>query len=126
MTETPSGEREKRRFQRIPFEALVTLTCPTGQWESYLLDVSLKGALVERPESWQGTVDTPCTLVIRLGDEAASIDMEGVLAHADEHRLGIKWDHIDVESLSHLRRLLELNIGDAQALERELGKLVEV
>ena len=125
MSESPPGETEKRRFQRIPFDAQATLTSSSGQWTSRLLDISLKGALVERPEDWQGQVDTPCSLVIRLGDEAASIDMEGVLAHTDAHRLGVKWDHIDVDSLSHLRRLLELNLGDARALDRELGNLVE-
>lgn len=125
MTDSQPSAPDKRRFQRIPFDALATLTCPTGTWTSQLLDVSLKGALVARPDAWDGAVDTPCSLVIRLGDDGAVIDMEGVLAHADTHRLGIRWDHIDVDSLSHLRRLLELNLGDAHALDRELVKLVD-
>ena len=31
---------------------------------------------------------------------------------------------IDIDSISHLRRLIELNIGDADACERELYELV--
>ena len=32
-------------------------------------------------------------------------------------------DHIDLESISHLRRLVELNLGDSSLLERELAAL---
>jgi len=31
---------------------------------------------------------------------------------------------IDVDSASHLRRLLELNLGDSQLLEREYHELI--
>jgi hypothetical protein len=32
-------------------------------------------------------------------------------------------DHIDIDSMTHLRRLVELNIGDSSLLERELHTL---
>ena len=34
--------------------------------------------------------------------------------------------HIDLDSISHLRRFVELNLGDEQELERELGALLEI
>jgi hypothetical protein len=32
---------------------------------------------------------------------------------------------IDLDSISHLRRLIELNLGDQEELERELGALLK-
>jgi hypothetical protein len=36
---------------------------------------------------------------------------------------GLRWKHIDVDSLTHLRRLLELNLTDPGLLNRELADL---
>jgi hypothetical protein len=38
--------------------------------------------------------------------------------------MGLQTEHIDLDSISHLRRLIELNVGDADILNRELGELV--
>jgi hypothetical protein len=37
--------------------------------------------------------------------------------------VGLHCRHIDIESLAHLRRLIELNLGDPALLERELAAL---
>ena len=34
--------------------------------------------------------------------------------------------HIGLESIEHLRRLIELNLGDPEELERELGALISI
>ena len=39
--------------------------------------------------------------------------------------VGMVCRHIDVDSISHLRRLVELNLGDEALLERELAALGE-
>jgi hypothetical protein len=36
---------------------------------------------------------------------------------------GLQWQHIDVASLTHLRRLLELNLNEPGLLDRELADL---
>ena len=37
---------------------------------------------------------------------------------------GLQWLHIDVDSLKHLRRLLELNLADPDLMNRELADTV--
>jgi hypothetical protein len=49
--------------------------------------------------------------------------MDGVVVHQDGQHIGIKCRHIDVDSLTRLRRLVELNLGDATLLDRELPHL---
>jgi hypothetical protein len=39
--------------------------------------------------------------------------------------VGFHFTEIDADSMAHLRRLLELNTGDAGEIERELERMVE-
>jgi hypothetical protein len=43
--------------------------------------------------------------------------------HAERGQIGFECEHIDIDSISNLRRLVELNLGDAELLERQLGAL---
>ncbi|OAE13426.1 pilus assembly protein [Pseudomonas simiae] len=88
-----------------------------------LVDLSLKGLLVRRPEDWQGNGAQRFDVDIRL-DPQAHIQMQVRLAHDDHGQLGFVCEHIDLDSISHLRRLIELNLGDQEELERELGALL--
>jgi len=47
------------------------------------------------------------------------------VAHVEGGRVGLRRTHIDIESVTHLRRLVELNLGDPALLERELHELGE-
>jgi hypothetical protein len=121
----PEGEEsdERRRFARVPFDAHVRISDARGIWRGTLLDVSLKGTLVELPADWPGQIGDPARLEIRLGDGSVGITMEARLAHLDGRRGGFARTSTDLESFTALRRLLELNLGDEAALMRELSEL---
>ena len=51
--------------------------------------------------------------------------MHTEVVHKTSHHLGLRSLHIDVESISHLRRIIELNLGDAELLNRELEMLIQ-
>ncbi len=113
---------ERRNFHRILFDAPVTVIYNTRRFHSKLIDISLNGALLEAAEGFNGKTGDTVLLKIKLGDEI-SIDMEAQLAHREENHLGMRCRHIDMESIGHLRRLVELNLGDTALLERELSAL---
>lgn len=114
---------ERRRFRRIAFDARTTLGQNGHAWPVQLVDLSLKGLLVQRPEAWRGQAAAPFDVDIRL-DRDAHVKMQVRLAHDDHGQLGFVCEHIDLDSISHLRRLVELNLGDPAELERELGALL--
>jgi len=119
------SDQEQRRFQRVPFHAWVELL-QNGQTRSArLLDVSLKGLLLEAPEDTLIDPDQPVRASIQLEGDA-TITMHARLSHRQGLQLGFKCEIIDVDSISHLRRLIELNLGDAKAAERELSELAAV
>lgn len=116
---TPDSQPQ-RRFTRIGFEAAVALHAGADYWRCDLIDLSIKGALVRLP------ADCPCRagdqfqLVIVL-DETTRIEMEVSVAHRQDDQAGLACTGLDMNSAAHLRRLLELNLGDARLLERELA-----
>ncbi len=116
--------KEKRHFKRIPMDASATLNCGGRKWQSRLVDISLKGALVESPHDWDQTPPQSCTLELQL-DGGVCIVMEGTVVHSENRHLGFRCDHIELESISHLKRMIELNLGDESMLERELTELAQ-
>ncbi|GAA5316339.1 MAG: hypothetical protein AseanaTS_15430 [Candidatus Pelagadaptatus aseana] len=75
------------------------------------------------PADFQVDSDQPLHASVLLSD-AAMIEMDAVIARQDSEHLGMTCINIDVESIAHLRRLVELNLGDPDAAERELGELL--
>ncbi len=121
MSDRSSGE-ERRHFTRIAIDSSANIRCQDRSLQTRLLDVSLKGALLERPVDYQGNSGDQCELELLLGD--TTITMLGSIAHSEGPHIGFRCDYIDLESISHLKRLVELNLGDEVALERELHELV--
>lgn len=57
------------------------------------------------------------------GDEV-EINLAVMAVHSEEDHIGFKTEHMDLDSATHLRRLVELNLGDENLLERELSELI--
>lgn len=115
---------ERRRFQRIPFMAEAELCQGAQRWTVPLHDLSLKGLLVGRPEGWS-TPGAPLQACLRLADDV-EVCMTVSLAHEKDGQLGFYCEEIDLDSITHLRRLIELNLGSSELLERELSALVQL
>jgi len=116
---------EQRKFRRIPFDVSVSLHLGDTHWESTLADISLHGALIHTPENFTSNADAQYRLDIHL-EGGPDIAMDVHVAHQEPGTTGLRCDDIDVDSITHLRRLVELNLGDPELLERELSALAPV
>jgi hypothetical protein len=116
---------DRRRFKRIAFDAKTELTQGSKSWPVRLIDLSFKGLLIERPSPWLGNPDEVFIVDIHLNVDI-DLQMEVRLTHDDHNHLGFVCEHIGLESVTHLRRLIELNLADQAELERELAALIEV
>jgi hypothetical protein len=120
-----ASHEDRRRFKRISFDAKTELTQGGKSWPVHLIDLSLKGLLIERPSPWLGDPDKPFIVDIHLNVDI-DVQMEVRLTHDDHNHLGFVCEHIGLDSVTHLRRLIELNLADHDELERELAALIEV
>ncbi len=124
-----TDSNEPRHFSRIPFQADVELHFHLANevQKARLLDISLKGALVETTQpianAFKGKI---CRMDLPLGKGGEHITMEGKVVHQGGQLIGIECQHIDLDSMINLRRLVELNMGDEKLLERELAEVLKV
>ena len=118
----PAEQEEQRQFSRIPFDVPVTLTRGEQVWETGLVDISLHGALIKAPPNFASDPGQDYRLAVHL-EGGPDICMEVRVAHQENEELGLSCKDIDVDSITHLRRLVELNLGDPELLERELSAL---
>lgn len=116
---------DRRRFKRIEFDARTELRQGEYTWPVKLIDLSLKGLLIERPVPWLGNPRQDFFVDIHLSDDT-HIAMDIELTHEDKGQLGFVCRYISLESIASLRRVIELNLGDEAELERELGALIEI
>ncbi|MFT7110570.1 MAG: hypothetical protein ACI843_002239 [Psychrobacter glaciei] len=115
---------EHRRFTRIPFDAATQVTQDNDAWPVDLLDISLNGVLFKQPENWKINPGKPMLIDITIADKT-KIKMEARLVHITTDEAGCKCIHIDLDSITVLKRLIELNLGDDTFLERELSSLIQ-
>lgn len=114
---------DQRRFTRIAFAAGARVTAGAGSHEVGLQDISLNGALLQPPAGWSARLGEEVELVLTLAD-GVTIRMQCRVAHLEPDRVGLACHHLDVDSATHLRRLIELNLGDESRLHRELGAMI--
>lgn len=113
----------RRKFTRVHFHADARLYLTDGEHPVELVDLSLKGALVRPAETLYAAMGSQGALRLRLDGAGATIRMDVTLVHREGPYLGLACREIDLDSITHLRRLVELNIGDESVLDRELHAL---
>jgi hypothetical protein len=118
-----SKPTERRRFWRSGFHAPAHVTLLERDHVVRLVDISLNGALVEHEGGWSAQSGQQCELRIELAPDAVIV-MEGTVSHVDGRHIGLQCDRIDLDSITHLRQLVERNADDPAVLDRDLAMLV--
>jgi hypothetical protein len=123
-------EQEHRHFSRIPFDANITVSGTNSgqQWQARLIDISLKGVLLHKPDDWQAEQDKSFHLDLCLdgAESDVKLAMNASIAHVENDCIGFEYNDMDLDTATHLHRLIELNLGDEALLERELAELIDV
>lgn len=126
MEESTQHQKNRRRFTRIHFDAECTVQSSTGTWPVKLIDICLKGALIESHADIPLNIGDSVELKIVLDDKDVVIKMPALINHREGNHLGFQAMNMELSSISYLRRLVELNLGDPALLERELVHLYKV
>jgi len=121
---------ERRLFSRINFSGACILqdgiTNLAHKWQTSLVDLSLKGALLTRPAKWDHPNDWGVTLHLQLEGSEINLDIAGVICHQRDDVLGMRFLSLSIESICHLKRLVQLNIADEELLYLEMSQLINL
>ena len=120
---------ERRKFSRVNFQGICSLVFDKKtehhDFEASLIDISLNGALISINPL---IVDLEEERVqLHLGLEGSDIELllNGFVCHQQEKLLGVQFTKLSIDTISHLKRLIELNLGDNESMKREFAQLIE-
>ena len=113
----------RRKFTRILFSIKAELEVEGNCYPVSIHDISLNGALITAAESTQSLKGKLGTLNFCLSDNESYVEMHIAVVHETEEEMGLQCNAIDIDSVTHLRRLVELNLGDSDQLDKELSQL---
>lgn len=117
-------EQERRRFERVLFETPAKLIDLEGEWPTKVLDLSLKGALVEIPANFNRSLGKSFLLEIALNSDII-ISMDCTIVYQREKFMGLQSNFVDLESITHLKRIISFNSNNSlDLLERDLSNLI--
>ena len=117
------SDQERRQFTRFPFDGQVSFSYEGKTYQAELVDISLKGALIEFESEWLLGRAEGLEFSVLIHEQSIEIKFDGNVVHIEGNQVGVSCEHIDIESASHLKRLVELNLGDSLLLARELSAM---
>jgi hypothetical protein len=100
-----------------------TLTVNEHQFDAKIHDISLNGALLYLDSKNLTLTRQLGILSFQLDNTDNSIVMNVAIVHQEGNEIGVQCNGIDIDSVSLLRRLIELNLGDDEQLHKELSQL---
>jgi hypothetical protein len=110
-------KQERRKRTRVPLHIDVSVLLQGEVVQLQTLNISLTGILCTSNGRFQK--DVPCNVIIRLNkDLQISIDSKVLRVGKDE--TAISFTSMDEESFSHLKKLMQYNMGNADRIDEEL------
>jgi hypothetical protein len=116
---------ERRHFNRVPFCTEAKITVANKQWQTDIIDLSLKGALLQIPNGAVVKTGDNIDLSFTLNGLDIPIAMQGQVRYSDDEKIGFQCTSLDIDSATELRRLIELNLSDEKLLQRDLSALIQ-
>jgi hypothetical protein len=115
--------KNRRQFTRVLFSIPAKVEIDNITYPVSIHDISLNGALVTTMESQHPLKGKLGVLHFFLSDNVSEVTMDVAVVHIEDNETGLQCNAIDIDSISHLRRLIELNLGDSNQLNKELNQL---
>lgn len=116
-------DNERRHYERVNFDTTATLSKDDQSFGCQIIDLSIHGVLLRPHGVLRSKVGSIYQLDIPLSDQQHRIKMTLKLMHQHPENLGFICEIIDLDSITHLRKIVELNTGDSAILDRDLATL---
>lgn len=112
---------ENREFTRVPphFEADVTAG-DTRIQRCQTEDVSMKGAYLKTPRALPRGTECRVTLYLGGPEGGPRIEADAKVTRSDERGFAVEFLRLDLDSYTHLEKLVRYNASDLEQVEDEL------
>ncbi|NQU64911.1 MAG: PilZ domain-containing protein [SAR324 cluster bacterium] len=124
MSDRSTKSKERRHFSRVDFQSVVIVGIRGGEFQAELIDISLKRALIILETDLSLGEGEQCTFELKLDENVIAVKTDALIVFSQESQLELKFKNLELESMIHSRRLIELNLGDPDKIQQELFFLV--
>jgi hypothetical protein len=115
----------KRRFSRVKCIEKSIVETDSGPREVMLHDISLKGALVEIGSDLPVREGERWKLLFQLDHSDVVLQFEAEVVHCRENLAGVKFVEMDLDTMIHLRSLMEARTVNPEQVRHELSFLMD-
>ncbi len=116
---------KERHFSRVSFAEKSIVEVDGSSFEVNLLNISLKGALVQFGEGFACRPGDSWNLSFHLGNSDIIMEFRAVVVHTSGNQAGVKFVETDLNTMMHLRNLMEARTMDPEKVRSELDFLIE-
>ncbi len=117
--------QKERRFSRVRCLENCTVETGSATSEVKLLDISLRGALVEHDSGLPVSRGDRWKITFRLNHSDIVLQFDAEVIHCHEMTAGVKFVEMDLDTLTHLRSLLEARTVNPDLVRHELGFMID-
>ncbi|GAB4265205.1 MAG: hypothetical protein Kow0092_17370 [Deferrisomatales bacterium] len=113
----------QRRRTRVESRKAATVRSLSGECRGEIVNISLKGCLVELAEGRSPSRGETVSVIIHLdpGNDQLDIELRGQIAREDPRGPAVDFLEVPPESFPHLFRLVQYNAPDPESIEQELS-----
>jgi hypothetical protein len=117
---------ERRQFSRVVYQTPTDISQGNVNVSGSVQDLSLHGLLIQCDKLQQLRADIPVQVSFKLENSDINIQLEATIVSTINTSMRLRIEHLDIDSISHLKRLVELNVGDDELLYREIEHLTDL
>ncbi|CAH6784913.1 Cyclic diguanosine monophosphate-binding protein [Vibrio chagasii] len=117
---------ERRQFSRVIYQVPTEISQGQVNVSGSVQDLSLHGLLIQCEELQQLNQESPVHVSFKLTNSDINIQLEATIVSTINTSMRLRIEHLDIDSISHLKRLVELNVGDDDLLYREIEHLTDL
>lgn len=115
----------QRRFSRIKCIEKSIVETDSRTVQVQLLDISLKGALIEHPQDLAVQRGNRWKLLFRLDSSDIVLQFGTEVVHCSGTHAGVKFIETDLDTMIHLRSLIEARSVNPEQVKHELSFLTD-
>ncbi len=116
---------KKRRFSRVAFAEKCTVKYEGYSFDVTLEDISLKGALVRFEATAGCRPGDRLEISFLLGGSDIPMKFSAQVVHVSDDTAGVKFVETSLDTMIHLRGLMEARTLDPDKIQSELAFLID-
>ncbi|GLR02499.1 cyclic diguanosine monophosphate-binding protein [Vibrio hyugaensis] len=117
---------ERRRFSRIIYQVSALVEQSDLALQATIQDLSLHGLLLRAENANSLESSLPVEVAFSFAQSEQVMQLTADIISVANNEIRLKIINIDIDSISQLKRFIELNVGNNELLNRELEYLSDL